>query len=238
MGRMQDDAFSVTMPVYPAPEAFLDAAAAVDRLEEIYNASTVFLSRHFAASVTGQRPQARVRMIPERKHSNLGDNVHGAVTLALVDIALFAASHQFGSLDAVMNADWLDMRQALPEKQANSVREFFALAENRELAQAAEQQLRDFGMHWLSEKKVVEGLPLAGQTWVLTGSLERMSRDIAKEKLESLGAKVAGSVSGKTHCVVAGPGAGSKLAKASELGVKVLDEDAFIAFLGEQGITL
>jgi len=46
------------------------------------------------------RPRARVRMIPERKHSNLGDNVHGAVTLALVDIALFAASHQFGSLDA------------------------------------------------------------------------------------------------------------------------------------------
>ncbi|MCK1977776.1 hypothetical protein LNK15_12135, partial [Jeotgalicoccus huakuii] len=58
------------------------------------------------------------------------------------------------------------------------------------------------------------------------------------EKLESLGAKVAGSVSGKTHCVVAGPGAGSKLAKASELGVKVLDEDAFVTFLGEQGIAV
>lgn len=73
---------------------------------------------------------------------------------------------------------------------------------------------------------------------MLTGTLERMSRDIAKEKLESLGAKVAGSVSGKTHCVVAGPGAGSKLAKASELGVKVLDEDAFVAFLAEQGISV
>ncbi|MNW14360.1 DNA ligase [compost metagenome] len=73
---------------------------------------------------------------------------------------------------------------------------------------------------------------------MLTGTLERMSRDIAKEKLESLGAKVAGSVSGKTHCVVAGPGAGSKLAKASELGVKVLDEDAFVTFLGEQGIAV
>lgn len=73
---------------------------------------------------------------------------------------------------------------------------------------------------------------------MLTGTLERMSRDIAKEKLESLGAKVAGSVSGKTHCVVAGPGAGSKLAKASELGVKVLDEDAFVVFLGEQGIAI
>jgi hypothetical protein len=86
-------------------------------------------------------------------------------------------------------------------------------------------------MHWHSEKKVVEGLPLAGQTWVLTGSLELMSRDVAKDKLESLGAKVAGSVSAKTHCVVAGPGAGSKLTKANELGLKVLDEEAFVAFL-------
>ncbi|MNM93691.1 DNA ligase [compost metagenome] len=93
-------------------------------------------------------------------------------------------------------------------------------------------------MHWSSEKKVAAGLPLTGQTWVLTGSLERMSRDIAKDKLESLGAKVAGSVSAKTHCVVAGPGAGSKLAKANELGLKVLDEDAFVTFMGEHGIAI
>ncbi|MNR32315.1 DNA ligase [compost metagenome] len=79
-------------------------------------------------------------------------------------------------------------------------------------------------------------MPLAGQTWVLTGSLERMSRDVAKDKLESLGAKVAGSVSAKTHCVVAGPGAGSKLAKANDLGLKVLDEDAFVGFLAGHGI--
>ncbi|UZE19801.1 NAD-dependent DNA ligase LigA [Pseudomonas sp. B21-054] len=145
---------------------------------------------------------------------------------------------KFGSLEAVMSADWLDMRQALPEKQANAVREFFAIAANRQQAEAAEQQLRDFGMHWQSEKKVVEGLPEAGHTWVLTGSLELMSRDVAKDKLESLGAKVAGSVSAKTHCVVAGPGAGSKLAKANELGIKVLDEAAFVAFLGQHGIEI
>ncbi|MNU09191.1 DNA ligase [compost metagenome] len=71
---------------------------------------------------------------------------------------------------------------------------------------------------------------------MLTGSLERMSRDVAKDKLESLGAKVAGSVSAKTHCVVAGPGAGSKLAKANDLGLKVLDEDAFVGFLAGHGI--
>ncbi|WP_322978181.1 NAD-dependent DNA ligase LigA [Pseudomonas sp. C11] len=147
-------------------------------------------------------------------------------------------AERFGSLDGVLGGDWLDMRQTLPEKQAKAVREFFDNPDNARRARAIEQQLRDFGMHWESEKKVAEGLPLAGQTWVLTGTLEVMSRDVAKGKLESLGAKVAGSVSAKTHCVVAGPGAGSKLAKASELGVKVLDEAQFIEQLKAYGITV
>ncbi len=143
---------------------------------------------------------------------------------------------KFGTLEAVVKADWLDMRQTLPEKQAQAVRAFFDVPEHAQRALAIEQQLRDFGMHWQSEKKVVEGLSLAGQTWVLTGSLELMSRDVAKEKLEGLGAKVSGSVSAKTHTVVAGPGAGSKLTKANELGLKVLDEEAFVAFLKQQGV--
>ncbi|WP_295476971.1 NAD-dependent DNA ligase LigA [uncultured Pseudomonas sp.] len=146
-------------------------------------------------------------------------------------------AERFGALDKVIEADWLDMRQALPEKQANAVREFFASPDNAARARAIEAQLKDFGMHWHSERKTAEGLPLAGQTWVLTGTLERMSRDIAKDKLESLGAKVSGSVSGKTHTVVAGPGAGSKLTKANELGVRVMDEDAFVDFLAGHGIS-
>ncbi|WP_416425900.1 NAD-dependent DNA ligase LigA [Pseudomonas sp. App30] len=144
---------------------------------------------------------------------------------------------KLGSLDKIIAADGIDLRQALAAKQADAVREYFLVPGNAERALAVEQQLQAFGMHWGSEKKVIEGLPLTGQTWVLTGSLERMSRDVGKEKLESLGAKVAGSVSAKTHCVVAGPGAGSKLTKANELGVKVLDEDAFVAFLEGHGIT-
>ena len=143
---------------------------------------------------------------------------------------------KFVSLDAVLAADWLDMRQTLPEKQAKAVREFFEVAANAERARAIEAQLKAFGMHWHCEKKVIEGLPLAGQTWVLTGTLELMSRDVAKEKLESLGAKVAGSVSAKTSCVVAGPGAGSKLAKASELGVRVIDEAQFLSALAGYGL--
>ncbi|MCY1416019.1 DNA ligase [compost metagenome] len=142
------------------------------------------------------------------------------------------------SLEKIIAADGIDLRQALAAKQADAVRSYFQDPANAALALAIEAQLREFGMHWSSEKKVAAGLPLTGQTWVLTGSLERMSRDIAKDKLESLGAKVAGSVSAKTHCVVAGPGAGSKLAKANELGLKVLDEDAFVTFMGEHGIAI
>lgn len=143
---------------------------------------------------------------------------------------------KFASLQAIVAADWLDMRQTLPEKQAKAVREFFDNAANVERAYAIEAQLHAFGMHWHSEKKVIAGLPLAGQTWVLTGSLEVMSRDVAKQKLESLGAKVAGSVSAKTSCVVAGPGAGSKLAKASELGLRVMDEAQFVDTLAGFGL--
>ncbi|WP_122206824.1 NAD-dependent DNA ligase LigA [Pseudomonas viridiflava] len=145
---------------------------------------------------------------------------------------------KFGTLEAIIGADWLDMRQALPEKQAKAVRDFFDSVANAERARAIEAQLKDFGMHWRSEKKAVEGLPLAGQTWVLTGSLERMSRDVAKEKLESLGAKVSGSVSAKTHTVVAGPGAGSKLTKARELEITVLDEDELLTRLTELGVKI
>ncbi|QLF94486.1 NAD-dependent DNA ligase LigA [Pseudomonas sp. ABC1] len=142
-------------------------------------------------------------------------------------------AERFGSLDAVVTADWLDLRQVerLNEKAANSLRDFFSDAANTARAKAIEAQLLEFGMHWQSEKKVAQGLPLVGQTWVLTGTLESLSRDVAKQRLEALGAKVAGSVSAKTSVVVAGPGAGSKLGKARELGVNILDEEAFLAEL-------
>ena len=78
-------------------------------------------------------------------------------------------------------------------------------------------------------------MPLQGETWVLTGTLAAMTRDEAREKLERLGAKVAGSVSKKTSCVVAGEAAGSKLTKAETLGIRIMDEEAFTAFLTEVG---
>ena len=108
---------------------------------------------------------------------------------------------------------------------ANHLHAFFSLSRNREVI----DQLQAAGIHWLDiEVKAAAELPLVGQTWVLTGSLEILSRDQAKHELEALGAKVAGSVSKKTTVVVAGPGAGSKLAKAESLGIEVLDEKSFI----------
>ena len=143
------------------------------------------------------------------------------------------------SLEALiaLSQDWLSLKatRGITEKAREGLRGFFAEPANAARARAIEAQLRAFGMHWQSERKAVAGLPLAGQTWVLTGTLETMSREAGKARLEALGARVAGSVSAKTHCVVAGPGAGSKLARAGELGIAVLDEAAFLARLAALG---
>lgn len=111
---------------------------------------------------------------------------------------------------------------------ADSIHTFFAQPHNREVVAA----LRAHGVTW-EEGAPAEhtALPLAGKTVVLTGTLPTLSRDAAKDLLEAAGAKVAGSVSKKTHYVVAGAEAGSKLARAEELGIPVLDEDGLRALL-------
>lgn len=145
---------------------------------------------------------------------------------------------RFGSLSAIIEADWLDLKQVerLNEKAVRSLRDYFADPQQRQRVLDIEQQLRDFGMHWESPSARAGESPLGGQTWVLTGTLETFSRDVAKEYLERLGAKVAGSVSARTHCVVAGPGAGSKLARAEQLGVEVMDEAGLLKLLAAHGI--
>ncbi|WP_394241957.1 NAD-dependent DNA ligase LigA [Halopseudomonas laoshanensis] len=145
----------------------------------------------------------------------------------------------FNSLEAIMQADWLELKRVerFTEKAQNGLRDYFADAQRRERVLQIEQQLKAFGMHWDSPRAAQsESMPLSGQTWVLTGSLEAFSRDVAKDYLESLGAKVAGSVSAKTHCVVAGPGAGSKLAKAEQFNVPVLDEQGLLELLAINGV--
>ncbi|WBY01969.1 NAD-dependent DNA ligase LigA [Ramlibacter tataouinensis] len=129
----------------------------------------------------------------------------------------------FGKLDAIMDAGTEQLLQ-VPDVGpivAESIHTFFAQPHNREVV----EQLRACGVHWEEFEPAVQApLPLAGKTVVLTGTLPTLSRDEAKDLLEAAGAKVAGSVSKKTSYVIAGAEAGSKLDKAQELGLPVLDE--------------
>lgn len=137
----------------------------------------------------------------------------------------------FKNLDAIAAASYEDLMQVpdIGPVTATNVVKFFK--DEKNLAIVA--SIIAAGVHWPHEAaEPAQPQPLAGQTWVLTGTLTTLSRDQAKALLESLGAKVAGSVSKKTTCVVAGQEAGSKLTKAEALGVKVLDEAAFLAEFG------
>ncbi|PUE33039.1 DNA ligase (NAD(+)) LigA [Limnohabitans sp. Jir61] len=141
-------------------------------------------------------------------------------------------ARHFGKMDAIMDAtvDQLLQVADVGPIVALSLRTFFDQPHNREVV----EQLRACGVTWTEgEPTAGASLPLAGQTFVLTGTLPTLSRDQAKDMLEALGAKVAGSVSKKTHCVVAGEEAGSKLDKAQELGIKVLDEAGLLALVAE-----
>ncbi len=142
-----------------------------------------------------------------------------------------ALARHFGGLDAVMNASVEQLAQVadVGPVVAQSIHTFFQQSHNREVV----EQLRACGVHWEEgEPHVPQALPLTGKTFVITGTLPTLSRDQAKDLLEGAGAKVAGSVSKKTDYVVAGTEAGSKLAKAQELGVAVLDEAAMLALIG------
>ncbi len=142
-----------------------------------------------------------------------------------------ALAARFGTLEALMAAD-LDRLQQVEDVGpivAERIVTFFADPENRRVA----EELLALGVRWETpEGKADEPqTPLEGQTWVLTGTLERLTRNQAKAILTSLGARVAGSVSKRTACVVAGPGAGSKRTRAEELEIELMDEEEFLSFL-------
>lgn len=144
--------------------------------------------------------------------------------------ALNLAQH-FGRLQNVMTADEDILQQVVdigPVVAAN-IAGFFHQKHNRELI----NKLQQLGVHWQENEPHAArtDLPLAGQTFVLTGTLTQMTRDQAKAALQELGAKVAGSVSAKTSYVVVGSDAGSKLIKAQELGVKTLSEQELLTLL-------
>jgi len=140
----------------------------------------------------------------------------------------------FGSLERLMAAD-PEQLQEVPDIGpivADSVHTFFGQRHNREVI----DKLRQAGVHWREHEPArapAGEQPLAGRTFVLTGTLDSMTRDEAKQALQALGAKVTGSVSKKTDYVVVGTDPGSKAVKAEALGVQTLDEDAFMRLLDE-----
>lgn len=144
-------------------------------------------------------------------------------------------ARQFGDLPALMQADEERLLR-IPDVGpvvARRIVTFFAQAHNREVIEG----LQKAGVHWpVAEAKAQQDGPLSGQTFVLTGSLQAFTREQAGEKLESLGAKIASSVSKKTSVLVAGEEAGSKLAKARELNVRIWNESDLLDCLSENGI--
>lgn len=143
-----------------------------------------------------------------------------------------ALARQFGRLDALLAADEAALL-ATPDVGpvvASSIRQFLSEPHNQQII----AQLQAAGVNW-SDQAAAQDLPqpLAGQTWVLTGTLATIGRDEAGDRLRALGAKVSGSVSKKTHAVVAGERAGSKLDAAKEHQVQILDETALLALLAE-----
>jgi DNA ligase (NAD+) len=143
-------------------------------------------------------------------------------------------AREFGSLDKLAAASEEEL-QAVPDigpVMAAGIAAFFRQRDNQQVI----ADLRTAGVGWDESAETAQGnQPLRGQSFVLTGTLAGMSRDEAKARIEALGGKVAGSVSSRTSYVVCGEDPGSKLARATALGVQVLDEQAFLALLERQG---
>ncbi|HEV2470623.1 MAG TPA: NAD-dependent DNA ligase LigA [Candidatus Sulfotelmatobacter sp.] len=169
----------------------------------------------------------------DKSAQNILDEIQNSKTLPLERViyglgirmvgertAQFLAEH-FGSMEALAGANVEELQDVgeVGPKIAESIAEFFSIKANQELV----KRLRAAGLTMQGEKKE-RGTKLAGKTFVLTGTLANYSRDEAKKMIEDAGGKVAGSVSKKTDYVVAGSDAGSKLDKAKELGVPVIDE--------------
>lgn len=162
--------------------------------------------------------------LEKAKHTTLPRFLFGLGIRHVGEATAKDLARHFGQLDAIMDASEAQLLEVndVGPVVAHSIRTFFDQPHNREVV----EQLRACGVHWEEGEPATQTpKPLAGKTVVLTGTLPTLSRDEAKDMLEAAGAKVAGSVSKKTHYVVAGAEAGSKLDKARELGVPVLDEN-------------
>lgn len=173
-----------------------------------------------------------ISAIEASKHTTLARFIYALGIRGVGETTAQNLAQQFGDLDILMAAD-IEALLLTPDVGAITAElayKFFRAPHNIEVITA----LRAAGVHWDKVEQVVSSdLPLDGQTWVITGALASMARDEAKAKLQALGAKVSGSISAKTTALLAGEKAGTKMAKAEKLGVKVVGEDEFLALIGE-----
>ncbi|WP_110657087.1 NAD-dependent DNA ligase LigA [Salinicola halimionae] len=172
-----------------------------------------------------------VQSLETAKRTTLARFIYAIGIREVGEATAASLARHFGVLQALRDAP-LEALTAVDDVGpvvAHHIHTFFQQPHNQETL----NDLLAVGVTWEEQTIGERPQPLDGQTWVLTGSLEDMTRDEGKERLQALGAKVAGSVSKKTATVVAGPGAGSKLAKAEELGVEVIDEATFVERLKE-----
>lgn len=169
--------------------------------------------------------------IEKSKHTTLPRFLYALGINQVGEVTAKQLARHFGDLEPLMQAHPEELQNVADVGPivADSIHHFFHQPHNREVIAA----LIKAGIHWPQEKISRAHTPLAGKTFVLTGTLDSLSRDEAKARIEALGGKVSGSVSGKTSYVVVGAEAGSKADKARELGVAMLSEREFLALLGE-----
>ena len=170
-----------------------------------------------------------IRSIAQSKSTSLPRFIFGLGIRHVGESTAKDLAKYFGTMQALMDAQMEDLLTVndVGPVVANSIISFMSESHNREVI----EQLLASGIEFQVEEQIAS-VDLSGKTFVLTGTLPTMSRDQAKALLEAAGAKVAGSVSQKTSYVVAGSDAGSKLEKANELGIPILDEDALMKILG------
>jgi DNA ligase (NAD+) len=212
----------------PADIFTLEARNAKIKLEEQEGFGETSVRNLFAA-IAARREIALERFIYALGVRHIGETTarvlarsYGSWT-AFHDAGLRLAE---GDAEARAEMDHLDQ---IGDAVIDSLAAYFGEAHNRGVVERLTKQVRT-----LHAEQPAAHSPVAGKTVVFTGSLEKMTRDEAKAMAERLGAKTSGSVSKKSDYVVAGPGAGSKLTKAQELGVKVLTEDEWFALIGER----
>lgn len=174
--------------------------------------------------------QNLIDAIERSKHTTLARFIYALGVREVGETTALTLANYFGSLDALINTTEEHLLQVpdVGPVVAHHIVCFFKEKNNRDVI----NQLKTAGVDWPEQSQPTqEKLKLVGKTYVLTGTLSVMSRDEAKQKLQLLGAKVAGSVSKKTTAVIAGEKAGSKLSKAESLGIPILDERDLLALL-------